>query len=343
MATIAGKKVGATGFGLMSMHLTSTHSTDSLLINISLDLTWRTTPIPDEQAFLAMKAALESGCNFWNGGELYGPPQANSLQLLNRYFTKYPEDADKVVLSIKGGFDSGRMAPDCSENGIRTSIDKCLKVLDGKKFLDVFEAARIDPKIPLSETIGTIGQYVKEGKVGGISLSEVTADQIREAVKIHPVVACEVELSLHTPDILRNGVASTCGELNIPIVAYSPLGRGLLTTQISSVKDLAPDDIRHHLPRFAPDAIPKNAAVAQELQKLGKEKGCTAAQIALAWVRSWSGKSGYGVIIPIPGSTTEERALENGKEVSLNENDLNELDAIMQKHEVVGARQPSRR
>ena len=289
-----------------------------------------------------MKAALNSGCNFWNGGELYGPPQANSLQLLNRYFTKYPEDANKVVLSIKGGFIPGQLVPDGSEKGIRRSIDECLRVLDGKKFLDVFEAARIDPKVPLSETLDTIGQYVKEGKVGGISLSEVTANQIREAVKIHPIVACEVELSLHTPDILTDGVASACGELRIPIVAYSPLGRGLLTTQINSAKDLEPDDIRHHMPRFAPDAVPQNAAMAQELQKLGKAKGCTAAQVALAWVRSWSEKSGYGVIIPIPGSTTEARAVENATEVQLGELDLEELDGMMKKYEVVGGRVPVR-
>lgn len=288
-----------------------------------------------------MKAALNSGCNFWNGGELYGTAQANSLQLLNRYFTKYPQDAEKVVLSIKGGAIPGQLVPDGSEKNIRRSIDECLRVLDGKKFLDVFEAARVDPKVPLSETIGTIGQYVKEGKIGGISISEVTEDQVREAAKIHPIVACEVELSLHSREILENGVATACGELGIPIVAYSPLGRGLLTAQISSVKDIAPDDRRHWLPRFAPDAVPKNAQMGQELQKLANEKGCTPAQVALAWVRSLSGKNGYGVIIPIPGSTTEERVMENSKEIMLNEHDLKEIEGIMQKHEVVGDRYPT--
>lgn len=288
-----------------------------------------------------MKAALNSGFNFWNGGELYGTPQANSLQLLNRYFTKYPEDADKVVLSIKGGTIPGQLVQDGSEKNIRRSIDECLRVLDGKKFLDVFEAARVDPKVPLSETLGTIAQYIKEGKIGGISLSEVKESHIREAVKIHPIAACEVELSLHTPEILMNGVATACGELDIPIVAYSPLGRGLLTSQISSLNDIAPDDIRHRYPRFAPEALSKNAQMGQELQKLAKQKGCTPAQVALAWVRSMSGKHGYGVIIPIPGSTTVERAVENSKEHTLSESDLKELDNIMQKHEVVGDRYPS--
>ena len=341
MATITGKKIGTTGFGLMSTHTPFLLIAGSLLIPTPPDLTWRTTPIPDEQAFAAMKAALNSGCNFWNGGEFYGTPHANSLQLLNRYFTKYPEDADKVVLSIKGGISPGQLCIDGSEKNIRRSIDECLKVLDGKKFLDIFEAARVDPKVSMSETIGTIAQYVKEGKVGGVSVSEVTEDQIREAAKVHPIAACEVELSLQSPEILTDGVAAACGELGILIVAYSPLGRGLLTTQISSPRDMAPDDLRHHFPRFAPDALSQNIKMAEELQKMGRAKGCTPAQIALAWVRSLSGKNGYGVVIPIPGSTTEERAVENSKEVTLSGQDLKEIDGIMEKHEVVGARYPT--
>lgn len=115
-----------------------------------------------------MKAALNSGCNLWNGGEFYGKPEANSLQLLNRYFTKYPEDAEKVVISIKGGLVPGQMKTDGSEKNVRRSIEECLKVLDGKKFLDIFEMARQDTSTPLEETINTMAQYVKEGKIGGI-------------------------------------------------------------------------------------------------------------------------------------------------------------------------------
>ena len=230
-----------------------------------------------------MKAALNSGCNFWNGGEIYGKPHANSLQLLNRYFTKYPEDADKVVISIKGAITPGKMMPDGSEQGIRRSIDECLKILDGKKFLDIFEQARQDPKVPLKESMDTMAQYVKEGKLGGIALSEVTADQIKEAAALHPIAAVEVEMSLQTPDILTNGVAATCAELKIPIVAYSPLGRGLLTATITKIEDLDPSDIRHRLPRFAAGNLEKNAELGNEIQKVAKAKGCTPAQIAIAW------------------------------------------------------------
>ncbi|KAL9131309.1 MAG: hypothetical protein Q9217_000744 [Psora testacea] len=292
---------------------------------------WRAEPIPDPQAFAAMKAALNAGCNLWNAGEFYGSPEANSLQLLNRYFTRYPEDAEKVVLSIKGASIPGQLRIEGTEKNIRRSINECLRVLDGKKFLDIFSPARQDADTPLEETIGTMAQYVKEKKIGGIGISEVTAEQIRKNAALHPIAAVEVELSLQTPDILDNGVAATCAELGIPIVAYSPLGRGLLTAQIAKPEDLDPTDMRHRLPRFHPENMAKNAQLGYEVQKVAKAKGCTPAQVAIAWARSWSQKKGMPMIIPIPGSTTAERAMENGKAVTLNTKELEELEDIRKK------------
>ena len=285
-----------------------------------------------------MKAALDSGANLWNGGELYGKPHANSLQLLNRYFTKYPEDADKVMISIKGSVSPTKMGPDNSEKNIRRSIDECLKVLDGKKFLDLFEPARQDANVPLEETMNAMAEYIKDGRLGGISLSEVTEDQIRKAEKLHKIAAVEVELSLHSPDILHNGVAKTCAELDIPLIAYSPMGRGLLTATFSKPEDIDKSDIRHRLPRFKAENMGKNAAMGQEIQEVARSKGCTPAQVALAWVRSHSGKGGFGTIIPIPGSTTKERAVENSTEVTLSDEELKEIEEIRKKTEVAGGR-----
>lgn len=217
MTTISGTKIGPIGFGLMG-------------------LTLRATPLPQEQAFAAMKAALDAGANNWNGGEIYGVPEANSLQLLNAYFTKYPEDADKVVLSIKGGCEVGGIPKGAHPNGtpenIKRSIDECLKVLDGKKFLNLFEAARVDPNVPIETTVKAIDEYVKAGKIGGISLSEVSAASIRKAAKVAKISAVEVEVSLWATDIFDNGIAETCAELGIPIFAYSPIGRGFLVCYI---------------------------------------------------------------------------------------------------------------
>lgn len=177
-----------------------------------------------------MKAALDGGSNFWNGGELYGTPELNSLHLLRDYFTKYPDDADKVVISIKGGMKPGALEPDGSRENVQRSINECLRVLDGKKSLDIFECARVDKKVPIEDTISYIAEFVKAGKLGGISLSEVSAQSIRRAAKVHPIACVEVEFSLYSTDILHNDIAQACGELGIPIVAYSPLGRGFLVS-----------------------------------------------------------------------------------------------------------------
>jgi pyridoxine 4-dehydrogenase len=134
------------------------------------------------------------------------------------------------VLSIKGGVVPGDMRPDGSKEGIQRTVENTLKLLDGKKSLDLFEMARVDQTTPIEETIGYLAEYVKSGKLGGISLSEVNAKTIRKAHAVHPISAVEVEFSLFATDILTNGVAETCAELGIPIVAYSPLGRGFLVS-----------------------------------------------------------------------------------------------------------------
>jgi pyridoxine 4-dehydrogenase len=135
--------------------------------------------------------------NFWNGGEFYGTAEYNSLTLLERYFEKYPEDADKVVLSIKGAAGVNGATLDSSPEGIRRSVDNCIKLLKGRKKIDIFECSRRDPNTPLEVTFGTLDkEYVQTGKIGGISLSEVKASTIHEAAKITKIVACEVELSL---------------------------------------------------------------------------------------------------------------------------------------------------
>jgi len=175
-----------------------------------------------------MNTALAHGATFWNGGEFYGPPERNSQVLLEEYFTKYPENAEKIIYSVKGGINLQNLHPEGSSEGVRRSVDNVIAGLKGKKHLDVFECARVDPKVPIEVTVAAIAEYVKEGKLGGISLSECSADTIRRASKVHKIEFVEVEFSMWATEILDNDVAKTCAELNIPIVAYSPLGRGFL-------------------------------------------------------------------------------------------------------------------
>jgi pyridoxine 4-dehydrogenase len=287
-----------------------------------------------------MRASLSTGANCWNGSNFYGTPERHSLHLLNEYFTEYPDDAKKVVLSIKSGFVSGEMRMDGSEENLRRNLDECLRILDGTKTIDIFELARVDPNTPIEETVRTLAKFVKEGKVKGIGLSETRAETIRRAHKVHPIAAVEVELSLWATDILKNGIAATCAELGIPIVAYSPLMRGALTGQVKTNADIPEGDVRKLLPKFQDDVLAANMKVTHEVEKLAEKKGVTLAQIAIGWVRTLSGRNGMPVIIPIPGASTEERVRENGKEVDLTEEEMKEIEKILEENEITGARYP---
>lgn len=306
-------------------------------MTMDIGLTWRPTPCPKEQAFVAMKTAYEHGAVFWNGGEFYGTPDYNSMHLLAKYFTLYPAESKNVVLSIKGGLTSSFQV-DCSREGVRKSVDNVLRLLDGKKELDIFECARVDPNVPIETTIAALAEYVREGKIKGISLSEVKAETIRRAHKIHPICAVEVELSLWATDILENGIASTCAELGIPVVAYSPLGRGFLTGEIKSPNDIPEDDYRKALPRFQPEVFDKNIEMVAKLQKLAEKQACSPAQLALAWVKHLSGKPGLPQIIPIPGAITDKRVSENVQDIQLAESHLKEIDEILKSSEIIGGR-----
>jgi len=322
MVQLVGKEVGKIGYGMMG-------------------LTWRQSPPSQSQSFEALRTALSLGATAWNGGELYGSPERNSLHLLNEYFTKYPEDAEKIVLSIKGGIIPGQMKPDGSKAGVQRTLDESLKQLDGKKFLDLFEMARLDPTVPVEETVGYLAEYVKAGKLGGISLSEVNANTIRKAAKVHKISAVEVEFSLFATDILTNGVADACAELGIPIVAYSPLGRGFLTGQYQSYDDLPEDSMLRHFPRFQKDVFDENLKLVHEVESIAAKKGVKPSQIAIGWVLAQSGKNGLPEFIPIPGATTSARIEENMGAAELNDEEMAAIGDILKKFVPIGTRYPA--
>ncbi|KAI2635166.1 aldo/keto reductase [Xylaria nigripes] len=321
MVRVLDKEVGRTGFGLMG-------------------LTWRANPCSQEQAFEAMHEAVKQGQTLWNGADFYGPREYNSPVLLDRYFAKYPEDADKVVLCIKGGWDLATLTADGSPEGTRRAIDIILKQLNGRKKLDMFEFARRDQNADMKLTFETIQkEYIDTGKVGGISLSEVRAETINAAAKVAKISACEVELSLLSAEVLYNGVAAACAEHNIPLVAYSPIGRGFLTGHIKTYDDIPHDSYLKFTPRFMPGgAFEHNIKLVYKVEEMAKKKGCTPAQLAISWVRALNGRPGMPVIIPIPGATTAERVRENAKEVELTEEDMAEIDEILENFTPLGRR-----
>lgn len=319
-----------------------------------LGLTWRGTPKPFEESIQVMKEALNLGANNWNAGEIYGTPDRNSLHLLAQYFDKYPEDAERIILNVKGGMKVGQLAPDGSERNIRRSVDECNRILGGRKTIDIFEMARVDLERGNQEAIDTLTACVKEGKIKAIGLSEVSAKTIRAAHQQAQamIASVEVELSLWTPDILGNGIAATCAELDIPIFAYSPLARGAITdSPIRSNADIPDGDVRKILPRYQDDVLAANNKLTDAVIEIARKKDWTAAQVAIAWVRGQSGRTRtvrtedgqqktmkLGTIIPIPGASTVERVRENLKDLTLTEEELGELDGLVDKHPVRGDR-----
>ena len=306
-----------------------------------LGLTTSAVPVPEERAFAAVQTAIECGCNFLNAGEHYGTPQENTQTLLAAYFTKYPKDAEKVLLSVKGAFDFQTMKPDGSPEGVKKSIDNILGDLKGTKSIDIFECARVDPVVPLEVTLQFLhDEYVQKGIVKGIALSEVGEATIRQAAKITKIAAVEVELSLWSTHIMENGVAAACAELEIPIIAYSPVGKGMLSGQIKSLDDIPKDDFRRHYPRFAPENFDTNLKLVDRVKELAEKRGCTSAQLAINWTRCLSKRAGMPRIIPIPGSTSPSRVQENSVVFDLTEEEMAAIDRILASVVVTGGRYP---
>ncbi|KAK1750197.1 NADP-dependent oxidoreductase domain-containing protein, partial [Echria macrotheca] len=312
MAAVAGKTVGPVGYGLMG-----------------LTIPW--APVEYAVAIKVMKTALEHGANFWNGGMHYGTPQANSLHLIKHYFEEYPEDTSKVVLSIKGAY-SMKEGPNGSPEGIRASVDEAIKMLPPDvKSIDIFECARVDPKVPIETSVKVLADLVAEGKIGGVGLSEASANTIRRAHAVHPILAVEIELSLFTPDPLHNGIVETCHELGIPVVAYSPVGRGWLTGELRSIDDLTENDFRRMLPRFQPENFGQNLKLVEAVEQIAKQKGVTTAQVAIGWVVRQGA-------IPIPGSKKDSRVIENCNPASLTDSDIMDIQKILDTLPISGER-----
>ncbi|EPX72827.1 pyridoxal reductase Plr1 [Schizosaccharomyces octosporus yFS286] len=321
MPSINGFPVGPMGFGLMGF-------------------TWRTEQTPDEQAFEVMDYAVEHGVTFWNGGEFYGmdPPTAN-LMLLARYFKKRPENANKVFLSIKGGIDE-TFAPRGDEESISKSVNNVLKHLDGTKKLDLFECARVDSSVPIEEQMKILKKFVDAGKIGCVGLSEASADTIRRAHSVLPIAAVEAEYSLLSRDIEENGVLSTCKNLDIPVIAYSPIARGLLTGTVKKAEDLQrftnAFPFLNYLDRFQPEVFEKNLNCIQALEAQAKSYNQTLPEMAISFLIA----VGEGKVIPIPGATHVGRLEQNLKAVSkpLSAAQVKEIYATLHKFPVAGYR-----
>ncbi|MBI2188486.1 MAG: aldo/keto reductase [Acidobacteria bacterium] len=266
-------------------------------------------PADDARSIATIHRALDLGINFLDTSNAYGP--FTNERLVGRAIR---DRRDAVVLATKFGIVRGA---DGSWQGIsgrpeyvRQACDASLERL-GVEVIDLYYQHRVDPNTPIEETVGAMADLVKAGKVRALGLSEAAPATIRRAHAVHPIAALQSEYSLWTRDPERE-VLAACRALDVAFVAYSPLGRGFLTGRFRSVDDLAPDDWRRQNPRFEPANFRQNLAIVAEVERLARKKGCTPAQLALAWLLSRGPD-----IVPIPGSTRPERVEENAAAVAI--------------------------
>jgi aryl-alcohol dehydrogenase-like predicted oxidoreductase len=291
-------------------------------------------PTDEAESLRVLRRYLELGGNFLDTAEIYGP--YTNEQLLGRFLRNVPRDG--VVVATKFGFRFDEKTQirtiDSSPANVRRACDGCLGRL-GIDVIDLFYQHRVDPKVPIEETVGAMSELVTAGKVRALGLSEASPEILRRAAKVHPIAALQSEYSLWSREVGTNGVLATCRELSISFVPYSPLGRGFLTGAIQKVSDLDPSDWRLTNPRFAEEALRTNLKLAEAVKELAAKKDCTPAQFALAWLLAQGND-----VIPIPG-TKRLRYLEDNMgalAVRLTQDDLEETDARFRQITVAGER-----
>jgi len=251
-------------------------------------------PTDDAQSLATLERALELGVTHYDTADMYGSGHNESL--LARFLTG---KRDRVTIATKFGIvrQPGEYARrvDTSPAYVAQACDASLKRLGGET-IDLYYAHRVNPDIPVEETVGAMAELVKAGKVRALGLSEVSAATLRRAHAVHPIAAVQSEYSLWTRDV-EAAVLPTCRELGISLVAYAPLGRGMLTGAVSSPDQFAENDFRRIAPRFAGDNFDRNLALVEQVKALAAQKGCTAGQVALAWLLAQGPE-----ILPIPGT-----------------------------------------
>ena len=278
----------------------------------------------DAESIRTIHHALDQGITLLDTADIYGPHTNEAL--VGRAIAGR---RDHVVLATKFGIVRDLSQPATrGVNGrpeyVRASCEASLKRL-GVDHIDLYYQHRIDPQVPIEETVGAMGDLVKAGKVRWIGLSEAGAQTIERAHKVHPVTALQSEYSLWTRDVETDGILATCERLGIGFVPYSPLGRGFLTGAIRSPEDFDADDFRRTNPRFMGENFARNLALVDKVRSLATARGCTPAQLALAWVLARGPQ-----VVPIPGTRRVANLDDNlgALDVRLDASELAEIDAI---------------
>ena len=289
-------------------------------------------PRNDQESIDVIHRALELGQNFLDTADVYG--MGHNEELVGNAIR---DRRDKAFLATKFGNvrtpDGGWADINGRPEYVQQACEASLKRL-GLDTIDLYYQHRVDPGVPIEETVGAMARLVEQGKVRYLGLSEAAPPTIRRAHKVHPIAALQTEYSLWTRDPEAE-VIPTCRELGITFVAYSPLGRGFLTGKIQSLHDLAPNDWRRQNPRFEEQNLRRNLELAQRVETLAKEKKCTPAQLALAWLLA-QGED----IVPIPGTKRQKYLEENIAAIylRLTEDDLARIEKVAPRGAAAGQR-----
>ena len=287
------------------------------------------------EAIATIHRSLDLGCTFLDTADMYGPH--TNEQLVGKAIKGR---RDEVVLATKFGIVRDPTQPmirgiSGKPDYVRESCEGSLKRL-GVDVIDLYYQHRVDPDTPIEETVGAMAQLVKAGKVRYLGLSEAGAQTLRRACAVHPIAALQSEYSLWTRDP-EDEILATCRELGIGFVAYSPLGRGFLTGQITRFEDLEETDYRRFSPRFQGDNFAKNLELVARVKTMAAAKKCSASQLALAWVLAQGDD-----IVAIPGTKRRQYLEENlgALDVSLSAADLAEIERIAPRGAAAGMRYP---
>ncbi len=311
----SGPEVSALGLGCMSIGIADTYTSSTK---------------SDEDAVKLVHRSLELGITFLDTADVYGDSEEKVGKAIRG-------KRDRVFLATKFGFVRGGGAQGRAINGspeyIRTAIDSSLKRL-GVDYVDLYQMHRVDDTVPIEESVGAMAELVRAGKVKYIGLSEPSVASVRRAHKVHPLTSIQNEYSLFTRDP-EGEMLSTLRELGIGLIAYSPLGRGFLAGRFAKMEELAEGDWRRGHPRFQGENFEKNMKLAERLKEVAAQKGCTPAQLALAWILNR-----HDDVVPIPGTSSVKRLEENAAavDIQLSDADLARIEEASPKGASVGDR-----
>jgi aryl-alcohol dehydrogenase-like predicted oxidoreductase len=289
----------------------------------------------DAESIKVIHRSFDLGITFLDTADMYGP--YTNEELLGKAITGHRKE---VTLATKFGIVRNLQDPtQRSINGkpeyVKTSCDGSLRRLKVDT-IDLYYLHRVDPSTPIEETVGAMGELVKVGKIRGLGLSEVSASTLRRAHKVHPISAVQSEYSLWSREP-EEEILATCRELGIAFVPYSPLSRGFLSGQIKTIEDFEPTDFRRYSPRFQGENFQKNLDLVKRIEMMAQTKGCTASQLALAWVMAQGDN-----MFPIPGTKRMKFLEENAGaiNVKLSEQELKEINVISPRGIAAGQRYP---